>query len=406
MWIYVKRSVIVGLFTLFYAFSQDESLVVTFGELEDLAIRHSPSIRIIEGDYSLTETARKIDLQWQNPGFTYSQEMADNQLEQYMTLNKEIELPWVYKERQRSWDARLDAAGYEKASLFRQFISRVKSGYCELKLLNMQLQHLRRLKDSIAEIYHVAENQYIEGSLSGIEKNMIQLTLFNIDARLQETERQAQSIRNDWKALMGLNPSTDIQLTTKIRFKPVVLESIDHYLSAAAHTPGYQRREKEIEALESRIKMEQKRLIPNVSLFGGSKQVESSRGFVAGVSIPLPLFNHNQAVIQRQKVELRLAGNELVRYRHNLTAGIKTTVSNIGDIQSWLDNVDASLVEDPNRITSLMTAYREGWISLTELLTAVQIYADSDQKYYRQLIVYYRNVFHLEAITGQIFVNF
>ena len=402
---YSKRSILFGLLITSSAFSQNETVTLTFDELIEFATRHSPSVQIIERTYSLTNTDQKIDLQWANPNISYSQEFVA-ELEHYITLDKQIEVPWVYSERRRGWDAQLESAGYEKEAQIRRFISDLKSGYIELKLLGKQLKHLNHLKEAIVDISDVAQDQFKEGSLSGIEQHLVQMTLINLNARLQDTERMTQSVKSRWKATLGINTLADLRLVTDIRFQSVTLDTIDQYLSLIPNTPGYKQLAKMKMAIRSRIQMEQKRVIPHFSLFGGSKRVEGDQGYVAGISIPLPVLNRNKAAIQQQKIQLEIAESEFALYRHNLHGKIETLVMNIKSLNTWLENIEVHFDENQDITIGLITAYQEGWMSLMEILNAVQIHADGDQQYYNQLIVYYHDIFQLEAIIGQTMVTF
>jgi len=406
MTFYRKKSILFGLLVISSAVSQNEMVTIAFNELIEFSTRHSPSVQIIKGTYGLTNTDQKIDLQWANPDFSYSQEFASEQLEYYLTLNKQIELPWVYSERRRGWDVQLESAGYKREAQIRRFISDLKSGYIELKLLGIQLEHLNHLKQAIVDISDVASDQFKEGSLSGVEQHLVQMTLINLNARLQITERMTQSVKSRWKTILGLEASADLRLVTDIRFQPVTLDTIDQYLSLIPYIPEYKQLERMKMAIQSRIQMEQRRSIPYFSLFGGSKRVEGNQGYVAGISIPLPVLNRNKAVIQKQQIRLEIANSEFELYQQNLRGQIETLVMTIRNLNTWLGNVETHIGEDQDITIGLLAAYREGWMSLMEILNAVQIHADGDQQYYKQLIVYYQSIFQLEAITGETLVAF
>jgi hypothetical protein len=55
---------------------------------------------------------------------------------------------------------------------------------------------------------------------------------------------------------------------------------------------------------------------------------------------------------------------------------------------------------------SIQTSYQEGWMTLTEMLNAIELQTDGIQAFYKQLTDYYRSLFQLEAIIGKILVNF
>ena len=120
----------------------------------------------------------------------------------------------------------------------------------------------------------------------------------------------------------------------------------------------------------------------------------------------MPILNRNKAVIQKQQIQLEIASSEFELHRQNLQGQINTLVKTIKNLNTWLAKVETHMDQDQNITVGLVAAYQEGWMSLSEILNAVQIHADGDQQYYKQLIVYYRDIFHLEAITGKTLVTF
>jgi len=78
----------------------------------------------------------------------------------------------------------------------------------------------------------------------------------------------------------------------------------------------------------------------------------------------------------------------------------------IHNLADWHQNLPENLNNDSTTISSLISAYEEGWMSLTEMLNAIQIHSNGKQQYYEQLILYYKNIFQLEAITGESLVTF
>ena len=396
-----------GLMIITPAFSQEETVAIKFEGLVECAIRQSPAIQIIERRYDLTGTERKMDLQWANPEFNYSQEDAGGQMEQYLTLSKQIEMPWVYTSRQRSWEDQLESAKYKKEDRIRLFISELKGGYIELKLLETQLAHLNRLKDIIVNVSDVAQDQLKEGALSGVDQHLIQMILVNINARLQTIKRASRAVESKWKTNMGIDASAYLQLLTEIHFLPVELENLDHYLSSISNIPGYRQREKTKSAIQNQILMERRRLIPHFSLFGGYKKLESDQdGYVAGISIPLPLLNQNRAVIQKQQISLEIANSELEQYQQILQGQIKTLVSTSQNLGTSLEMTKIHFSKNQDMMESIQTSYQEGWMTLTEMLNAVELQADGIQAFYKQLTDYYRSIFQLEAIIGKTLVNF
>ncbi|MBL7109908.1 MAG: TolC family protein [Candidatus Marinimicrobia bacterium] len=402
----IKRSILCGLLIFSFAIAQAKTVSISFDELAEFSNRQSLMIQNIKEEFALRKTEKKLDLQWSNPTFNYSQEFVNKERDHYYTLNKQIEFPWVMAQRRKSWQSYLKSADYKKDEQIKNFISEIKSGYCEIKLLGFQLNHLKKIKDAIVNLSDVAQSQFQEGNLSGIEQDLIQMSLLQITVNQQEIERKLQSVRSMWKIKMGIDESINIFLPSDIIFQPIEITLVETYLSNIAHTSGYQHRIQMINAIQQRIKLEQKRIIPNFSVFGGSKQIANDQGYLAGISIPIPLLHRNKAEINRQKIKHQIANNELERYEQHLKSNVKTIIFTIENMKDWLDSLSENIINESTTIAGLLSAYDEGWMSLTEMLNAIQIHSDGTQQYYEQLDVYYQNIFQLEAITGETLVNF
>ncbi len=153
--------------------------------------------------------------------------------------------------------------------------------------------------------------------------------------------------------------------------------------------------------------MERGRIIPNFSIFGGTKRVASDQnGFVAGISIPLPLLNRNRALVQKQQIEFEVTVREFERYKQSIRSQIESLVLAAQNLGASLSMMETNFDEAPDMIASTLASYQEGWMSLMELLNAIQIYDSGIQQYFSQLTDYYRSLIELEAFTGQSLVTF
>ena len=337
--------------------AQENTVFLTFDQIAGRVLEHSPEAEIIRRTYDVVRADQTLDLQWTNPSLGYSQEVVGRQPEHYLILSKAIEMPWVRARRRQSWQSRIESAGFSKEDQTRRLISDLKGGYIELKLLKTQLERLAQLKDVIVDVSGIAQDQLAEGVLSGVDQHLIQMTLFNINARSQAIELMLQSVESQWKVAMGIDASADLQLLTGIQFQPVVLEAMAQYLSLIPGTPGYRQREMMVQALRSRIQMERGRVIPYFNIFGGTKRVASSQnGHVAGISIPLPVLNRNRARIQKQQIELEIAAREFERYGQSVRGQITTLVLAIQNLGASLAMMQTNFNDAPDMIASVLVS--------------------------------------------------
>jgi outer membrane protein TolC len=392
-------------------FSQDGNVFISFDQLSEFAIKHSPEAKVMEQTYNLNVTEGQLDLQWSNPLIGYSQEFVKDQSreerEQYLIVSKQFEMPWVYSLRRKSWEFESEAAEYKKEQKLKDFIGEVKTGYADIKLMEEQVEGLNHVKKLITNVSEIAKNQLEEGAISGVEHHFIQMALFNVNSRLLQLEQKKHLLEGEWKAKIGVDETDAVYITTKIDFKPVVVKSTDYYLSLIPTTLGFQQRDKMKEAIQKRIKLERMRVFPYFDLFAGYKRINPDlNGYVVGIALPLPILNTNKPQIRKQKIERDLIESDLVSYRLQLQQQIKTKLNAIQEYLGSLEEITPQLASVKERIGRIFFSYKEGQISLVEALNATQIYSESIEQYYEQLRNYYRNIFQLEAMINRQLVTF
>lgn len=384
-----------------------ETIAIKFDQLGEYARTTSTRAKILEQEFNLVQTERDQDLKWSNPELAYAREDVDQAGEYQITVGKQIEMPWVYLKRRGAWEARMQAAELSRVDHTSRLLAELRTGYVRLKLLGEQQMRLSLLRDIITDASHVATSRHQEGHLSGVDERLIQMFLITLGAQHQRVLQQQRMAESQWRASMGIDPDVKLALRTEVEFR--AFEPADPALHVAAieNRPGYQSRMLLQESLARRAETERRRFIPAFNLYGGFKKIEPDLdGYVAGISLDLPLFNVNGAAARRFEVEGDIAARETEIYRRELSGRIEALVSSANELRHALGLAADHFHQDMEAVNTLLFSYEEGWMSLSEFLNAIQIEINGMQDYYNQLIDYYSNLFELEAITGQRLVSF
>jgi hypothetical protein len=392
-------------------FSQSNTIDISFDEIKEFINTHSPIIKLIEQAYDLKESERRLNLTWTNPSIDYSQEVIRNKgfddKEHFLVLSKQFEMPWLHFARRKSWHYFMESANYQKKDNYNNFVSNIKSGYIEIKLIEEQINRLKRFNQVIDDIAKIAQHQMEEGAISGINHQLIQMTQFNIDAKLIELAKSKHSIENLWKAKIGIDESDDINLSTTIDFKSIAIKSSDYYQALAPATFGIVQRERMKTALQKQIRVQKQSWLPNLTLFGGYKKVEPDfNGYTFGLSLPVPILNINRHQIKKSQVEMGLFENELLLYRLELKSKIDSRLKIINNYLNSLQKNSSRFKTIEQVVENITFSYQQRSVSLTDVLTYAQIYSEGIQNYYVQLTDYYRSIFELEALIGEKLITF
>lgn len=384
-----------------------ETMSISFDDLDSISRSNSPGSRIIEYEYKKTLAERDQNLQWSNPELGYDREDVDVSEEYQVTIAKQFAMPWAYLKKRSAWNERVQSAKFLREANTISHLADLKAGYVAARVRQQYLVRLEQLRNILTDASQVATSRHTEGHLSGVEEHLIQMTVISLNASYQTARQQQREALALWRASMGLDTGDSLVLTTEIDYRTIELQPTSHYAALTESHPGVQSRQTLQRALAEQASAARASFIPSFNLYGGYKKIEPEYdGYVAGVSLSLPLFNRNGAEARKYEAESNIAANEVSLYQNQAAGRVKALTQSITESQSMLAAVADHFEEDLEALNNLLFSYEEGWLTLSELLNAVQIETAGLEDYYDQLIRYYRNLLELEALTGASLVQF
>lgn len=181
---------------------------------------------------------------------------------------------------------------------------------------------------------------------------------------------------------------------------PAAPDSVLALATALAQSPEVQAREAAFREAQRRLAAEQRGVLGEVQLQGGTKETGGFMTGQVGVAVPLPMFNRNSGARQRaagQLDEARVLRDDLriaVRGRvHQALAWYRDVQAAAADAATF-----ASRGREVARIARL--SYREGQVTLTELLDAERAAADALQQQLRWAADAWLSRLELERTLG------
>lgn len=386
---------------------QAETITISFDDLYDYAQSKGPRSRIIHQELDRVLAERDEALQWSNPEFAYVREDAGPAAEYQLTVGKRIEAPWANRKKRSSWKDRVSSAELAKEQSISDHFAALRSGYVGLRLFDEYLLRLGQLREILTDASHVATTRHTEGHLSGVEEHLIQMSVISLNASHQSVLQEREELSASWRALMGLNADDTVGLVTGVSYGSIDIRPAEHYIASIKSQPGYTSRRLLASSLNKLASAERGKFIPTINLYAGLKKIEPDyNGYVAGVSLSLPVFNRNGATARRYQIESKIAQSRLRLYNSRATGQVRALTELIKEARQALASASPHFEEDSQDINSLLYSYEEGWLTLNELLTAIQIEVTGSKGYYDQLIQFYQNLFQLETITGESLVSF
>ncbi len=385
---------------------QSSDLIIGIDDVGPFAQANSPHVRAAAHAIEAAQAERGDALAWSNPAVAYDLERAASSRAWELTLQKRFERPFRQGDLRRAWDGRVQSAQLRGMQAHHDLVAELKTGYVRLQLLESLLTGFDQLADLVTLATSAAGSRHAEGQLSGLDRKLVRLAAYTVEASAQRTRSQHRAQLAAWRADMGIAASHTLRLVTPIAYRPVALEAVEAYQGRLTSMPAERAQAALAQALEAAAGAARPGLVPGLQVYGGFKRFESDlNGFVVGAAVDLPLFDRGAGEAGRLRAEARIVESELSLEKARRAGDVAALVASLRDRQALLAEFGADLAED-SRAGALLLSYREGAINLDDLLGAVQIEVAALEAHHAVLAAYYEDIFRLEALTGVQLVDF
>lgn len=390
-----------------------DQITIKFSEIENWISVKSPELNISGSERELREVEGYLDsgLQLTNPEISFSNEslrsgeISDG--EQEIELSKSFEMPWIYSLKRKGWQYHKLALELSAENFRREFLGRMQSGYVELVLLNNKVAEYEKIGETLNRLLDTTEGKEREGFVSSMNLRMIELAISNLKIITLELLIELEEKEKGWKQSAGIDQKSKLELATNIDYIPVRLHPEKKLTDLYRSSPGFKMWKAGEKEIMEKISAEKLGFLPEITLAAGYKKVtDGMKGMTFGVSFGLPILNRNSILVKKRKLEKELHKNRsewAVRtaYRE-IDAGSRT----IKKYKVLLDSIKEPPVFPSKEIAPLLDAYKEGTISVSDLISGIQLHLEGMGNFHSALNHYYSNIFNLESKTGEKIIVF
>jgi cobalt-zinc-cadmium efflux system outer membrane protein len=184
--------------------------------------------------------------------------------------------------------------------------------------------------------------------------------------------------------------------------RPVTALTLDAYMAHARDSrPELRSARARVIAARAETTVQRTLTVRQLGATFGVKRVEGENSVIAGVSVPVPLFDRNRGEIQRAAAELLAAEHESTWRERSVLAeveGAYLALQRLAAQARALQPSFLSLADDANRIT--LAAYQEGGATLLQVLDAARTQTNAQLTYYRALLAERQSRFDLAMAVG------
>jgi cobalt-zinc-cadmium efflux system outer membrane protein len=356
----------------------------------------SPELR---GAQAAVEAARGRELQagsLANPGLVYSTEKTSgsgqSNSQHIAAVEQQLEIGGQRGARRVASSARRRAAEARLSGAQANLDLEVAKAYARVIAADRRAQLAGRAAAAFTEAGRVSARRLAAGDISGYADRRLRLEAARYAALEAEATLVSRTARIALSALVSADrDSISIVSSVLTDTLPVaVARPTLSTLTAAAlrNRVDYLAAALEEEALAADARLASLDRIPSPTLSIGYKTErsagisESLNGFVAGVSLPIPLFDRRRGAIQAAEAETRRARAESESARLRVMREVAEAHASFVAVEQQLAVLAPQLgAPAATALQSAQVAYLEGEITLLEWLDAVRAYQEAESSY-------------------------
>lgn len=351
---------------------------------------------------------------WANPTLAYGREQTsqagETSSQDIVSLEQRFEVGGQRGARRRVAGLQREAAEARLAATVAGVDYQVARAYAAA----VAAQRRAGLADEAARAFgsarRVSQERLAGGDVSGYQHRRLLLEAARYGTLRSEAVVARDSALRTLALLIGVSGRLDSigQIALVDTLTPAALSiPADSLVGLALRTrPDLRAAQLEADAAEAHVRVAGAERIPSPLLSGGFKGErlatgERLNGFVAGVSLPLPLWDRRGGAVAaargeagRQDAEVELARRQSVREVEDAYATHQALAGQLAELQGQLGD------EAQKAQRASQAAYAEGEISLLEWLDSVRAYQETEATYVTLWAEYIARRAALERATG------
>lgn len=300
-------------------------------------------------------------------------------------LEQRLEVTGVRAADRTAARARASAAAAETVRAEQLLDAQVTKSFVRLVAARRRTalaDRLRQLTDSAAAM---ASRRFDAGDVSGFDRRRLELEGARYHAAAIASRFAADSTATGLAAVVGYAGNEPSELAVVDSFPAAgEIGSLDSLISRLPHRSDLQASEFLANAAQAEVVSRSRQWIPTPTVSAGYKQEETagqlsrSSGFVAGVALPLPLWDRRASATAGQAALAERARAEYHRLRRDAATEVRRLASGLRSLVEQRRLFGRRLGPEADlALRSVAVAFAEGELTVAQWLDAVRAYYEA-----------------------------
>ncbi len=383
---------------------------LTLEQAIGLALSRSPDLAAAESEIAAREGERVQAGLLPNPsGELAVEDVAGSgafrgagEAETTLRLGQKLELGGKRGARTEAAARSRDAASVEAKVRRAELRAELSERFVDV-LARQQEVELRRETREIAEAaLPIVQRRIAAGKASPLEGKKAAVALARSRIAEERAARDLQVIRQRLAASWGASAPRFTRAEGDL-FARRALPSFELLAELLERSPEIELRAAEIRQRSAEVSLAETGRVPDVTVEGGVRRLEGrgEHALVAGVSLPLPVFDRSQGTIAAARARLLQAEEKGRATQIRLRAELFGLEQDLRRSASELDGLEREILTEAREALELSRAgFEAGRFSLLDLLDAQRTFLEVREERLRAAIAYQTAAARIERIIG------
>lgn len=310
-------------------------------------------------------------------------------------------------------DAELQKFANQIADAERQFVQEVKTAFHDLRLIEGRLSLAKQSHELYNRLFQVTTERFAAGDVAKLDVNLARVERARSEGMINDAWRELHPARQRLLSLMGLPPSEQLSIAVFQEADQPVAGLSQLKALALQKRPDLKYFEAEKNKSEAELALARAQQYPNVTVGAGisrewsmtslGEMEEKGTDVLIGlkISVPIPLFDRNQAGMKEANARKKSADIRERNLRYNIEREVEGAYARSVAAEKTLKIYVAEVIPQLNENVKLIeAAYRLGEIGISDVIAEQKKFIETSEAYL--VALYNRNTAQamLEAAAG------
>jgi len=363
---------------------------ISMQEAVSIAVKRNPQLQSMRDQVEAALGALKQTKLYPNPVIRFlAEEMPSNEIGLNESENLISITQPIITGGKRRLEIEISEKTKEKSQLERdtvllEVIAGTKKAFYKALANKEGLSVAKETKKIVKKIYESEKIRFEAGEVALTNVLRAEVEWAKAKNLVSRTNGQLQNALKELQTVMGVSDAASLNISGKLLKTPAELSVGKLERMMKDNHPVLKAYEKGIEIANTQLTLEQRKIIPDISVSVGYKRIsqEDADTIQFGLGIPVPFFDRNQGNVQKGRALSKRAKSKSLSIYQNMLFQLRKNLNLYNVEKKRISEFKENILPRAEEALDLITkGYKEGEFSYIDLLDTQRIWTETRVSY-------------------------